>query len=98
MNENLEERPLVVRQSWMGPKPLLLARGTPQFLYVAQLVLPIAGVWRLHASVREAGQAVNITGPLSVGSPAGRLESLWLYLAFPPWGIALFAINQWQLK
>jgi hypothetical protein len=76
----------------------LRARGTPQFLYAAQLVLPIAGVWRLHASIREAGQAVNITGPLSVGSPPGRLESLWLYLLFPPLGIALFAINQWQLK
>src|SRR6266478_5694105 len=76
----------------------LSARGSAQFLYVAQVMFPSGGDWQLQASVQERGQIINITGPLTVGSPACRLDSLWPYLALPPLGIVLFAINQWLLR
>jgi len=75
----------------------LCARGPTKFLYAVLIALPAAGDWQLQASIRERGQAVKITSPLPVGSPAGRLSSLWPYLAFPPVGVALFVINQWLL-
>jgi hypothetical protein len=76
----------------------LRARGSAQFLYVAQVLFPSAGDWQFQASVQERSQTINITGPLTVGSPAGRLASLWPYLALPPLGIVLFAVNQGLLR
>jgi len=72
----------------------LRAGASAQFLYAVQILFPTAGDWQLQASIREGEQGVNIAGPLPVGSPAGRLGSLWPFLAFPPLVIALFVINQ----
>ena len=76
----------------------LRAPAGAQFLYAARILFPMAGDWQLQASIREGEQGVNIAGQLPVGSPAGRLSSLWPFLAFPPLVIALFVINQWLLS
>jgi hypothetical protein len=69
-------------------------RATNKLLYAALPELPLAGEWRLRAIASRAGQRGEVSCRIEVLPPPSPLASFWPYLALPPLGVVLFALNR----
>jgi hypothetical protein len=67
--------------------------GTNRLLESAVVTLATPGDWLVSVSVRRAGESARVSCPLPVGPAPSRLAGLWPLLAFPPFGVALFALH-----
>ncbi len=68
--------------------------ATNKLLYAAVADVPASGAWALAVDVRRGDAHGAVATAVPVGPAAPPWRALWAYLAFPPAGIALFALHQ----
>jgi hypothetical protein len=70
-------------------------QASNKLLYAAPVELNSAGIWRLHVSVSCGSVNAGFDCLLPVGETSGGSSGLWPFLAFPPFAIVAFGMNQW---
>jgi hypothetical protein len=68
-------------------------RGANRLLGSAVVTFATPGDWLLSVRVHRAGASAELSCALRVRPGPSRLAGLWPYLAFPPFGVALFALH-----
>lgn len=78
------------------PLTLRATRGeaSNKLLYAALFKLDAPGNWPLQVVVSRGSDSARFDCFLPVTTAAARLSGLWPYLAFPPFAIAAFVLNQ----
>ena len=64
-------------------------------MYAAAIEFGRPGDWTLDATVKSNGASERFSCRIPVVPPPRQLAGLWPYLAFPPFAIIAFALNQW---
>jgi hypothetical protein len=82
-----------------GANPQILARATHgqaknKLLQAATVNVPAPGWWAIQVSVSRGREEVVLATKLRVMRAAPRLTTMWPFLIFPPFAIALFALHQ----
>ena len=75
--------------------PAARAQSSNKLMYAAAIEFGRPGDWTLDATVKSNGASERFSCRIPVVPPPRQLAGLWPYLAFPPFAIIAFALNQW---
>ncbi len=70
------------------------AAAKNKLLYAVQLDLS-AGDWQLRVDCAAHHETTTVIGSIHVGNKQPALVQYWPYFVVVPFGLALFALNQW---